>query len=134
MSAITVGELLSWTFRLSTPAKYRIAAEELLSDVTILEVDDEIARRFGVIRSALLDQSKPAPPADLFIAATALVHGLALVTHNVRHYGNVPGLRLIDWNGRETAGCQECLPRRQPPSTSPPSAISWTMPTPRRSS
>ena len=97
VSAITVGKFFTWTFRLNTPAKYRAGVEELLSDVTILDVDDEIARSFGVVRSALLDQSKPAPPADVFIAATALVHGLTLVTHNVRHFGNVPGLRLLDW-------------------------------------
>ena len=34
---------------------------------------------------------------DLFIAATALVHGLTLVTHNARHFQNVPDLTLEDW-------------------------------------
>lgn len=97
VSVITVGELLSWAFRLSTPARYRIAVEELLSDLIILNVDDQIARRFGIIRSALLDLSKPTPPTDLFIAATALEHGFALVTHNTRHFVDVPGIRLIDW-------------------------------------
>jgi tRNA(fMet)-specific endonuclease VapC len=97
VSVITVGELFSWAFRLSTPAKYRSGIEELLSDLIVLNVDDEIARRFGIIRSGLLDQAKPAPPTDLFIAATALVHGLALVTHNTRHFGKVPGIRLVDW-------------------------------------
>lgn len=97
VSVITVGELLSWAFRLSTPAKYRIAVEELLSDLIVLNLDGEIARRFAIIRSVLLDQSKPAPPTDLFIAATALEHGLALVTHNTRHFGSVPGIRLVDW-------------------------------------
>jgi predicted nucleic acid-binding protein len=34
---------------------------------------------------------------DLFIAATALVHGLTLVTHNTRHFQNLPGLEVADW-------------------------------------
>ena len=34
---------------------------------------------------------------DLFIASTALVHGLTLVTHNTKDFAHVPGLTLEDW-------------------------------------
>jgi tRNA(fMet)-specific endonuclease VapC len=34
---------------------------------------------------------------DLAIAATALAHGLTMVTHNTRHFNRVPGLVLDDW-------------------------------------
>jgi tRNA(fMet)-specific endonuclease VapC len=34
---------------------------------------------------------------DLLIAATALVHGLTLVTHNTRHYAGIEGLTIEDW-------------------------------------
>jgi tRNA(fMet)-specific endonuclease VapC len=34
---------------------------------------------------------------DMLNAATALVHGLTLVTHNTADYANVPGLTLEDW-------------------------------------
>ena len=34
---------------------------------------------------------------DLLIAATALVHNLTLVTHNVRDFANVPDLMIQDW-------------------------------------
>lgn len=40
------------------------------------------------------------PNTDLFIAATALVHGLTLVTHNTRHFQNVPHLAVEDWLAR----------------------------------
>jgi tRNA(fMet)-specific endonuclease VapC len=36
---------------------------------------------------------------DLLIAATALVHNLTLVTHNIRDFANVPGLTVQDWLG-----------------------------------
>jgi len=34
---------------------------------------------------------------DLMIAATALVHNLIVVTHNVHDYSRVPGLTIHDW-------------------------------------
>ena len=36
-------------------------------------------------------------PDDLLIAASALVHGLTLVTHNTVEFGRVPGLSTADW-------------------------------------
>ncbi len=35
--------------------------------------------------------------ADLFIACTALVHDLTLVTQNVRHFELISELRIQDW-------------------------------------
>jgi tRNA(fMet)-specific endonuclease VapC len=62
-------------------------------------VDDVVARKFGEIRAALLDQGRPTPTADLLIACTALIHDLTLVTHNVRDFAHVSGLRVEDWLG-----------------------------------
>jgi tRNA(fMet)-specific endonuclease VapC len=36
-------------------------------------------------------------PNDLLIAATALANDLTLVTHNVREFSRVLGLRVEDW-------------------------------------
>ena len=34
---------------------------------------------------------------DLLIAAHALSLGVRLITHNVKEFGRVPGLRVEDW-------------------------------------
>lgn len=34
---------------------------------------------------------------DLWIAATALVYGMPLVTRNVEHFERVPGLELVEY-------------------------------------
>ena len=47
----------------------------------ILPVDAATARRWGQLSAALGNDS-----ADLLIAATALEHGLTVVTRNVRHF------------------------------------------------
>jgi len=35
--------------------------------------------------------------ADILIAATALVHGLTLITGNVAHFQHISGLPLASW-------------------------------------
>jgi tRNA(fMet)-specific endonuclease VapC len=70
---------------------------ELLSDVTILAVDGEVARRFGEVRAGLLDRGRPVSGMDLLIGATALVHGLTVVTHNTQDFTDIPGLAVVDW-------------------------------------
>jgi tRNA(fMet)-specific endonuclease VapC len=70
---------------------------DLLADVHLLPVGHEVARKFGQIRAALLDQGRPTPTFDLLIACTALVHDLTLVTHNTQDFAQIPGLRLEDW-------------------------------------
>ena len=64
---------------------------------TVEEISLSVAERFGELRAALLDQGTPVEEMDLLIAATALVHNLTLVTHNVRDYAKVPGLLVVDW-------------------------------------
>lgn len=59
--------------------------------------DDACALRYGVIREHLTRQGRPIGANDLLIAATALAHGLVLVTHNTREFERVPGLPTEDW-------------------------------------
>lgn len=66
-------------------------------DVKILDIDEPVARKFGEIRASLLDAGLASPDMDLLNAATALVHGLIMVTHNIQDYDAVPGLILADW-------------------------------------
>jgi tRNA(fMet)-specific endonuclease VapC len=68
-----------------------------LKDVKILDTNEPVARKFGEVRAALLDTGQPTPDMDLVNAATALVHGLTMVTHNTQDYAGVPGLLLADW-------------------------------------
>jgi predicted nucleic acid-binding protein len=97
VSVITLGELYSWVLRSKAPPSRAKSLRELLNEVTVLDVTQAVARRFGEIRAYLLDKGQPMPTADQFIAATALVQNLTLVTHNTKDYVNVPGLTLDDW-------------------------------------
>ena len=97
ISVLTLGELLSWTLRAKSPPRHQQSLVSFLADVTVVDVDHTIAIRFGEIRAQLLDQGQPVASVDLMIAATGLVHGMTVVTHNVGHFQRVPGLIVEDW-------------------------------------
>lgn len=58
----------------------------------ILAVDAEVADRWGQLNAQM---RRPIPAIDSLLAATALTHGLKLVTRNVRDF-NYPELGVIN--------------------------------------
>ncbi len=62
--------------------------------ISVLPVSPAVAIRCAEIRSLLKGQGKnPRKRAfDLVIAATALEHGLEIVTHNTKDFQDIPGL------------------------------------------
>ena len=97
ISAVTLGELWAWVRRAKTSPTRRQTLLDLLRDVRVLPVDEAVADKFGEVRAWQLDRGLVTPDLDLLNAATALVHGFTLVTHNTADYGNVPSLMLDDW-------------------------------------
>jgi predicted nucleic acid-binding protein len=65
----------------------------------IAAVGLETARRYAGIVSALRSRSllHGASKADLWIAASALEHGAALLTRNTKHFARVPDLRVLTY-------------------------------------
>jgi tRNA(fMet)-specific endonuclease VapC len=97
VSAITVAELSVWAYRRATDARVLVSLTKFLDDVSIIPVDANVATAFGMTRAQLLDRGVVVPVTDLLIAATAQVSDFTVVTHNTKHFGLVPGLRLQDW-------------------------------------
>jgi predicted nucleic acid-binding protein len=61
----------------------------------ILDVTPAIARASGELRAAREARGRRVAMADMLIAATALAHGLTLVTRNVRDFDSC-GVNLFD--------------------------------------
>jgi tRNA(fMet)-specific endonuclease VapC len=97
VSTVTLVELKSWVYRGNTPAKYRRGLNDMLRDFQILPVDEIVAEKSGEVGAELMDQGISVTTPDLLIGATALIHDLAVVTHNVRDFTVIPGLRVADW-------------------------------------
>jgi predicted nucleic acid-binding protein len=93
VSAVTVGELYQGAYRSAARERHlQNIDERILPAVTVLPYDAATARVYGQVRAILEAQGKRLADADLQIAATALYHGLELVTGNLKHFQRVPDL------------------------------------------
>lgn len=97
ISTLTLGERYSWALRAASPPRRLSEIIGLQSLTDVLDVDVAVARRFGEIDADLLDRGLPTPDLDLLNGATALLHGLTMVTHNTNDYQNIRGLTIVDW-------------------------------------
>ncbi len=94
-SAVVVGELYKGAFRSSDPPVHLQNIDtRVLPAVTVLPYDVAAARVFGEIQAGLSREGRMLADADLQIAATAIHHGLELVTGNVRHFARIPRIRI----------------------------------------
>ena len=95
LSAISVVEVEHGL--LKKPDNIRREFERLLDFAPIIEVDRVIAARCAAIRLHIesIGIKFRLLPIDLLIASTALVHGLTVVTADLEHFRDVPGLDLL---------------------------------------
>lgn len=71
--------------------------EQLLAALVVLPLDDPADEHYADIRVALERAGTPIGSHDLLIAGHARSRGLTLVTHNLREFARVPGLKVEDW-------------------------------------
>ncbi len=84
-----------------SPASYQAhnlgLVQRLRQQFVCLPFDDAAAEEYGRVRADLTAKGNLIGPNDLLIAASALGHGLVLVTHNTAEFSRVKGLLLEDW-------------------------------------
>ena len=94
-SAVVIGELYKGAYRSQASHRHFTNIERLiLPAVTVLPYDVATAKVFGQVRARLEEAGTVLADADVQIAATAIYHGLELVTGNLRHFSRIPDLRI----------------------------------------
>ena len=96
LSAITIGEMAYGAMRSSRPAEEILRLQRLMADATVLPVDVRVSLEYGILKSQLAASGQLLEDNDLFIASTAISHGLILVTHD-KGFSRIPNLRIEDW-------------------------------------
>jgi tRNA(fMet)-specific endonuclease VapC len=94
-SSVVIHELCFGAYKSMAPAKNLRLIEQV--NLTVLPFEPEDGREAGRVRALLAMRGTPIGPYDVLIAGQALARGLVLVTHNVREFGRVPGLKVEDW-------------------------------------
>lgn len=103
LSVMTLGEIRKGIERLADNRKRIRLGTWLDRDLKLrftgrwLSVDNETAERWGLITADLLKRGIQVPVIDGLIAATALVHGMTLVTRNTRDVQETGVLFLNPW-------------------------------------
>ncbi len=95
VSFMTVAELQQWAIRRSWGERRQRQLDEYLRRFLVFHSDDETCRQWAEVTESARRNGRPIDTADAWIAATALLHGLRLITHNQAHYVGVDGLTVI---------------------------------------
>lgn len=92
-TSVNVGEVL----RGARGERERLATTvEVLDGLLEVPFDDRASQRFGRLMHQLDTMGDPLPVVDGMIAAATLEQGARLSTRNVRDFGRVPELEVLD--------------------------------------
>ncbi len=97
LSAITLAELRLGVAKSRRGEENRGRLDRFLTRFEVLDFTARAAAACGPLRAHLEARGTPIGPLDTLIAAQALAAEAVLVTHNVREFSRVPGLRWDTW-------------------------------------
>jgi tRNA(fMet)-specific endonuclease VapC len=91
LTPVVLGELYAGFMMGKHVKKNQAILHEFLasSRVNVRDIDEETAERYAVIFMYLREQGTPIPTNDIWIAASAMQHGLKLITTD-KHFLKVP--------------------------------------------
>lgn len=101
LSVITIGEIRNGIERLPDSRKRKRIEAWLNKDLNrrfagrFLPINEEVAERWGLESARASQKGTPMPVIDGLIVATALVHGMTLVTRNTTDMSHA-GIQLLD--------------------------------------
>src|SRR4051794_36865415 len=100
LSATVLGELLAGFAAGTRRSKNERQLAEFLESprVSVIDVDDDTAARYAAIYHGLRAAGTPIPANDLWIAASAMQHGLRVVTLDA-HFQRVPQILTVPLSG-----------------------------------
>jgi len=97
VSVMTAAELRFGAAKAARPKPAELV-EAYLERLAILDWTNEVTGHYALIRSELERSGKPIGNMDLLIASHAVSQRMVLVTNNLKHFANVPGLTVEVWS------------------------------------
>lgn len=97
-AAPVVHELCAGASSSARPARRLEQVHELLASLKTAAFTASDAEASGRLAARLRGQGRAIGDIDTLIAGQALSRGWSVVTRNVRHFGRVENLQIIDWS------------------------------------
>lgn len=97
VSVISYGELVFGAKKSKFVEKNLKTVNSIKEIFPLVDVNCDAMDVFGEIKACVQKNGMPIDDMDLLIAATAIANGFTLVTHNIKHFENIPNLKLVDW-------------------------------------
>lgn len=91
----TAAELEFWAHKRNWERRRRADFALFLSDFFVVYSDEEACLFWASIRLARQRMGRPLQPEDAWIAATALVLGCPLITHDQEDFAGINGLEVL---------------------------------------
>jgi len=96
ISIITLAELYEGVFRSPYPDLTESHLKDFLTGMSALGINEETCKIFGRERATLHKKGTPIGDFDLLIASTCLHYELTLLTGNVKHFGMIEHLKILE--------------------------------------
>jgi tRNA(fMet)-specific endonuclease VapC len=95
VSFMTIAELDRWVLIYGWGERRRRSMEAHLRQYIVYHSDRDMCRRWAEVMNEAKSKGRPLSVGDAWVAATALLTGNPLVTHNRKHYEKIEGLKLL---------------------------------------
>ena len=97
-SAINIGEIYYGAYRSDRKDQILKAFEmHVFPNITVLFFDETSGKLFGRLKARLEKNGIRCSEPDLRIASVALQHDLTVITGNIKHFENIPEIRVENW-------------------------------------
>jgi tRNA(fMet)-specific endonuclease VapC len=96
LPVVVIGEYRYGIAQSRHRARYRRWLDGLITDCTVLDINEQTTHHYAAIGIELRQTGKPIPTNDLWISALCRQHGLPLLSRD-RHFDLVSGVQRLDW-------------------------------------
>ena len=96
VSEVSIAELTYGALHSKAVEKHLQETKGIQDTFTILPLGDW-TRDYAEIRQALTSKGLVVGDFDILIAVTARHFDLTVVTHNTKHFSQIPGINCVDW-------------------------------------
>jgi predicted nucleic acid-binding protein len=94
-TAVNAFEVYCGAYKSKDVERNLVSAKGFLSAVELLAFDDGSAELAGELLAELESRGKSVDFRDLFIGSVALSNGFTVVTHNKKHFQQIPRLHVL---------------------------------------